>query len=198
MPHYPTYDIPNAALPQCRMPHFYDIQYTKWNCVAASLCHCPLYFRGWNLILDLGIRYHRHTDVPTYRRTIWDFAFPVLKRLTLTLYIIYIIIYIIYNINIYNFLPHHSPCDFANGTPVRRYVGTPCICPVSCKPLFYSFQPIAEEFLVGRWDNNFKMWTLSISLLTPFLNFSRNNFSNSTILQKFLLPLYSKNLTARE
>ena len=146
-------------MPQCRMPHFYDIQYTKWNCVAASLCHCPLYFRGWNLILHLGIRYHRHTGVPTYRRTIWDFA---------------------------------------NGTLVRRYVGTPCICPVSCKPLFYSFQPIAEEFLVGRWDNNFKMWTLSISLLTPFLNFSRNNFLNSTILQKFLLPLYSKNLTARE
>ena len=140
-------------MPQCRMPHFYDIQYTKWNCVAASLCHCPLYFRGWNLILDLGIRYHRHTGVPTYHLR---FCIFVLKRLTLTLYIIYIIIYIIYNINIYNFLPHHSPCDFANGTSVRRYA---VYMSVSCKPLFYSFQPIAKEFLVGRWDNNFKMWT---------------------------------------
>ena len=185
------------------MPHAAFLWYTIYQmklccCVTVSL---PFVFQ--RLKPHTWFRYqvsppYRHTGIPTYRRTIWDFAFPVLKRLTLTLYIIYILIYIIYNINIYIFLPHHSPCDFANGTPVRRYVGTPCICPVSCKPLFYSFQPIAEEFLVGRWDNNFKMWTLSISLLTPFLNFSRNNFSNSTILQKFLLPLYPKNLTARD
>ena len=139
-------------MPQCRMPHFYDIQYTKWNCVAASLCHCPLYFRGWNLILDLGIRYHRHTDVPTYRRTIWDFAFPVLKRLTLTLYIIYIIIYIIYNINIYNFLPHHSPCDFANGTPVRRYV----VCIRQMFSPFHLFFNISRNFVqIVQYHKNF-------------------------------------------
>ena len=181
------------------MPHAAFLWYTIYQmklccCVTVSL---PFVFQ--RLKPHTWFRYqvsppYRHTDVPTYH-----LRFCISRTEKVDSYFIYYICYNIYNINIYNFLPHHSPCDFANGTPVRRYVGTPCICPVSCKPLFYSFQPIAEEFLVGRWDNNFKMWTLSISLLTPFLNFSRNNFLNSTILQKFMLSLYSKyHLTARD
>ena len=90
----------------------------------------------------------RHTGIPAYRRTIWDFAFPVLKRLTLTLYIIYIIIYIIYNINLYYFSP--SPltmrlCQWYAGTSVRRYA----VCLLAARR-FYSYYPQIGELLESR------------------------------------------------